>query len=132
MDFNEFMRRFAEEIDGKFSEYDDKKSVVIVPLERHRFQTVTGVMKYSERYGRHGVEFSSKVCPYEPDLDLRQFMEANNRFCHIKFVIVDGYVKVDASAFIEDMEEASLKEAIVEVARTADEWEYKITGKDEF
>ena len=59
--FNEFMERFAEEIDGQFSEYDQTKSVIIVPLEENRFQAVLGVIKYNEKFEKTGIEFSSKV-----------------------------------------------------------------------
>ena len=40
--FNEFMERHAEEIGGQFSEYDQSKSVIIVPLgSKHKFISVT-------------------------------------------------------------------------------------------
>ncbi|MCK5703506.1 MAG: hypothetical protein KAI29_20250 [Cyclobacteriaceae bacterium] len=128
--FNEFMERFAEEIDGQFSEYDQTKSVIIVPLEENRFQAVLGVIKYNEKYNKTGVEFSSKVCPFSDDIDCKQLIIENAKTCYAKFVIVDDFVKVEGSTFLETIMEEGLKEIIREVAQLADEWELKLTGLD--
>ncbi|MCK5368790.1 MAG: hypothetical protein KAQ62_09565, partial [Cyclobacteriaceae bacterium] len=72
--FNEFMERYAEEIDGQFSEYDQSKSVIIVPLDENRFQAVLGVIKYNEKFNKTGIEFSSKVCPFSDDIDCKQLV----------------------------------------------------------
>lgn len=130
MKFNAFMQKFAEEIDGQFSEYDKSKSVIIVPLEDNRFQAVLGIIKYSERYKREGVEFTSKVCELNDDVDLVGLLRENSTFCHAKFVIAENAVKVEASAFLDNVTESLLKEIILEVANAADEWEYKLTGLD--
>ena len=45
MDFVAFFRDFAQEIGGQFSEYDKDKSILVVPLEQGRFQTVIGRKK---------------------------------------------------------------------------------------
>lgn len=128
--FNEFMERHAEEIGGQFSEYDQSKSVIIVPLEENRFQAVLGVIKYNEKYNKTGIEFSSKVCPYSDDIDCKQLVIENAKTCYAKFVIVDDFVKVEGSTFLETIMEDGLKEIIREVAQLADEWELKLTGLD--
>ena len=128
--FNEFMERHAEEIGGQFSEYDQSKSVIIVPLEENRFQAVLGVIKYNEKYNKTGIEFSSKVCPYSDDIDCKQLVIENAKTCYAKFVIVDDFVKVEGSTFLETIMEEGLKEIIREVAQLADEWELKLTGLD--
>ena len=128
--FNEFMERFAEEIDGQFSEYDQTKSVIIVPLEENRFQAVLGVIKYNEKFEKTGIEFSSKVCPYSDDIDCKQLIIENAKTCYAKFVIIDDFIKVEGSTFLETIMEEGLKEIIKEVAQLADEWELKLTGLD--
>jgi hypothetical protein len=129
-DFNAFMESFAEEIGGQFSEYDKTKSVIIVPLEENRFQAVLGVMKFNDKFNKMGIEFSSKVCPYTDDIDCKQLIMENAKTCYAKFVIVDDFVKVEGSAFLENIREEGLKEIVNEVANLADEWEYKLTGLD--
>ncbi|MCG8308817.1 MAG: hypothetical protein MI975_15595 [Cytophagales bacterium] len=128
--FNEFMERFADEIGGQFSEYDQSKSVIIVPLEENRFQAVLGVTKFNEKFNKMGIEFSSKVCPYSDDIDCKQLVIENAKTCYAKFVIVDDFVKVEGSSFLETIREEGLKEIIKEVAQLADEWELKLTGLD--
>jgi hypothetical protein len=128
--FNDFMEKFADEIGGQFSEYDQSKSVIIVPLEENRFQAVLGVMKYNDKFKKLGVEFSSKVCPFSDDIDCKQLVLENAKTCYAKFVIVDDFVKVEGSTFVENVKEEGLKEIIREVAQLADEWELKLTGLD--
>jgi hypothetical protein len=128
--FNEFMEKFAEEIGGQFSEYDHSKSVIIVPLEENRFQAVLGVIKHNEKFDKMGVEFSSKVCPYSDDIDCKQLVVENAKTCYAKFVIVDDFIKVEGSTFLETTLEEGMKEIIKEVAQLADEWELKLTGLD--
>lgn len=128
--FNAFMEKFADEIGGQFSEYDQSKSVIIVPLEENRFQAVLGVVKFNEKFNKTGIEFSSKVCPYSDDIDCKQLVIENAKTCYAKFVIVDDFIKVEGSTFVETIIEDGLKEIIREVAQLADEWELKLTGLD--
>lgn len=128
--FNEFMERFADEIGGQFSEYDQSKSVIIVPLEENRFQAVLGVIKFNDKFNKTGIEFSSKVCPFSDDIDCKQLVIENAKTCYAKFVIVDEFIKVEGSTFVETIMEEGLKEIIKEVAQLADEWELKLTGLD--
>jgi hypothetical protein len=131
MDLLEFMRSFADEIGGHFSEYDKTKSVIIVPLGENRYQTVVGVLKDTEKFNnRAGIEFSSKVCAHKPDMDLADLLRENSKFCHAKFVIEDEFIKVEAASFLDNVTAELLKEIILEVANTADEWEYRTTGMD--
>ena len=128
--FNEFMRRLADEIGGQFSEYDTSKSVIIVPLQENRFQAVLGLVKYDEKFNKTGVVFSSKVCKETSDINLKELLLENAKTSAAKFVITDGYVKVEGSAFLENINENGLKEILIEVANKADEWELKLTGLD--
>lgn len=128
--FNEFMLRLADEIGGQFSEYDSSKSVIIVPLQDNRFQAVLGNVKYNEKFNKTGVEFSSKVCKYSEDIDLKEMLVENSKTCYAKFVISEGFLKVEGAAFLENINENGLKEILIEVANKADEWELKLTGLD--
>lgn len=128
--FNAFMEGYADEIKGQFSEYDQSKSVIIVPIEENRFQAVLGVIKYNEKFNKIGLEFSSKVCPFSSDIDCKQLIIENARTCYAKFVIVEDFIKVEGAAFLENIKEDGLKEIIQEVARLADEWELRLTGLD--
>lgn len=130
MDLHAFMQRYADEIDGQYSEYDDNKSIIIVPLPDERFQTVVGHVKESKRYHKTGIEFSSNVCPFKDTIDLKSLLEENANLNHARFVIVEDFVKVEASAFLESATENIIKEIIQEVANIADEYEFKLTGED--
>jgi hypothetical protein len=132
MDFNfsELMQRIADDMGGQFSEYDKYKSVVIVPLEGNRYQAVVGVLKYYEKINKTRIEFSSKVCQLSESIDLKELLMENAKTCYARFVIIDDYVRVEGSSFIESLNEGGLKEIIEEVAKMADAWELKLTGMD--
>ena len=132
MDFNfsELMEKIAEDIGGQFSEYDKYKSVIIVPLEENRYQAVVGVLKHSEKMNKTRLEFSSKVCQLSESVDLKELLMENAKTCYARFVIVDDYVRVEGSTFLESVTESGIKEIIDEVANMADAWELKLTGMD--
>ncbi|MDH5474765.1 MAG: hypothetical protein OEX22_03655 [Cyclobacteriaceae bacterium] len=130
MNLNTFMESYAQEIEGQYSEYNDTVGIIIVPLFDERFQTVFGQIKKYDRYEKEVIEFSSKVCEYEDDIDLKSLMEENTNFCHGKFAIVNDYIQVESNFFMDNVNEVTLKEAIQEVANLADEYEFKLTGAD--
>ena len=132
MDFNfsELMEKIASDIGGQFSEYDKYKSVIIVPLEENRYQAVVGVLKHSEKMNKTRIEFSSKVCQLTESVDLKELLMENAKTCYARFVIVDDYIRVEGSTFIESVTESGIKEIIDEVANMADAWELKLTGMD--
>ena len=122
--------RLADEIGGQFSEYDTTKSVIIVPLHDNRFQAVLGVLKYNEKFNKTSIEYSSKVCKFTEDIDLKELLIENSKTIYARFVITEGYLKVEGSAFLENINENGLKEILIEIANKADEWELKLTGLD--
>jgi hypothetical protein len=128
--FKGFMEKFATDIDGRYSEYDKNKSVVIVPVNDSRFQTVLGRILFFEEQDKAGVEFSSKVCEYDVSIDLTDLLEWNSRLCYARFVIREGFLKVESAAYAEHINPELLKDMIMEVARTADKWEFTLTGQD--
>jgi hypothetical protein len=130
MDLNQFMESYAHEIGGQYSEYNNTVSIVIFPLADSRFQTVYGETKHMEKYGRELIEFSSKVCALDADVDLKLLLHQNTNFCHAKFSIVNNFIQVEASLFIDSATEETVKEAMSEVANLADEYEFILTGAD--
>jgi hypothetical protein len=130
MDLNAFMQEYANEINGQYSEYDNKKSIIIVPLPDERYQTVLGHQKQNKRYDKAIIDFTSKVCPYKESIDMKQLLEENASLNYAKFVLVDDFIKVEASCFIDSATTGLLKEIIQEVANVADEYEFKLTGED--
>jgi hypothetical protein len=70
------------------------------------------------------------VCEYQKNIDLKMLMEQNANFDYSKFVLEDGYLKVEASCLTASASEAQVKEMIQEVAQLADHYEFKLTGQD--
>ena len=120
----------ADQIGGQFTDYDHIKSVIVVPLDKSRFQTVLATTQKSQVSGRDQAVFTSKVCEYKNSIDLKMLMEQNASFDYSKFVVEDGYVKVEASCLTSTTSEIQLKEMIQEVAHLADHYEFKLTGQD--
>jgi hypothetical protein len=124
------VKQYADQIGGQFTDYDHTKSVIVVPLDSSRFQTVLAISQKSPVSGRDQNIFTSKVCEFNPSLDLKMLMEQNGSFDYSKFVVEDGYLKVEASCLASSTSETQVKEMIQEVAQLADHYEYKLTGSD--
>jgi len=130
MDIRKFLQDYSQEINGEYSEYDENKSVIIVPLPDERYQAIVGKINHNETYDKETIEFSSKVCSVREDIDYTTLLKANSDFIHAKFIVDEDFLKVEAGTFSEITNEAHLKQIISEVANLADQWELKITGKD--
>lgn len=130
MDLTFTLKQYADQIGGQFTDYDHIKSVIVVPLDKSRFQTVLATTQKSQASGRDQAVFTSKVCEYKNSIDLKMLMEQNASFDYSKFVLEDGYVKVEASCLTSSTSEIQLKEMIQEVAQLADHYEFKLTGQD--
>jgi hypothetical protein len=124
------VKKYADHIGGQFTDYDQYKSVIVVPLDRSRFQTVLAVTQKSPVSGRDQAVFTSKVCEYSAAIDLKTLMEENASFDYSKFVLEDGFLKVEASCLASSTSEDQVREMIQEVAQLADHYEYKLTGQD--
>lgn len=125
------VKQYADQIGGQFTDYDHTKSVIVVPLsDSSRFQTVLAISQKSAVSGRDQAIFTSKVCELNPGIDLKMLMEQNASFDYSKFVVEDGYLKVEASCLSSSTTEVQVKEMIQEVAQLADHYEYKLTGQD--
>jgi hypothetical protein len=135
MDLQAYMQSLAEGINGSFSEYDEHTSVVVVPLEDGRYQSVKGELQTLDDGRTQVVCFSSYVCSYHENLNFRNFLSENQKLRYSKFSIHEEFVQVEASVFIEFMtvdNQDYLMNAIREIAEQADAWEHKLTGLDVF
>jgi len=130
MDIMKQVQQYAEQIGGQFTDYDNNKSVVVVPLSGSRFQTVLAMQQKSLTSGRDQAVFSSKICEFNGSLDLQDLLKQNAHFDYSKFVLEDGYLKLEASCLASSVSESQLKEMLQEVAQLADHYEFKLTGSD--
>lgn len=129
MNLMQVIQQYAEGIGGEFTDYDHKKSVIVVPLGT-RYQTVLATSQKSEISGKEQVVFTSKVCEFNPSLDLKNLLEQHSRFDFSKFIVEDGFLKVEASCLQSSTSDKQVQEMIQEVASLADQFELKITGLD--
>lgn len=132
MDFKAFSKRFAEKSNSDYREYDDRHSIFVVPLPDERFQTVVAKLVHHDKYNRDTVQVTSKVCSIDKPIDYPRVLEASKDFVHTNFIVEDGFLKVDTSIFLDYTDASLIEEMIKEVAYTADEWEFKITGQDNY
>jgi len=130
MNVMNYVQQYAEQIGGQYTDYDHSKSVVVVPITGSRFQTVLAITQTSAVSGRNHALFSSKVCEYTNSLDLKNLLEQNANFDYSKFVLEEGFLKVEASCLANTVSQDQIKEMIQEVAQLADHYELKLTGKD--
>ena len=129
MELVAYMRDLSTEIGGQFSEYDNDKSIIVVPLEQGRFQTVIGRMK-TDATKKALIEISSKICRYSHSLDLLALLKENSNLRHSKFTILDDYLKVESTTNYQGFAPELVKEMILEVAEVADHWEQRLAGVD--
>ena len=125
-----FSEEYAKEIGGEYRDYDGSQSVIIVPLKDGRFQTVTGHLKKNEEYDREMVQLKTKVCSTSNALPFEELLTESADYPYSKFIIEDDYLKVEAIAFLDVTSEEVIKEMFMEIAQHADDWEFRITGKD--
>ena len=130
MNFVSFSKQFAKEINGQYTEYDEKKSVFIVPLPDGRNQTVIAEIFHHEQYEREVIRIDSKICNLFSPIKYSEILAASTKFVHARFIAEDSFLKAESSFFMDHLNEVVIKEMILEVAQVADQWELKITGED--
>jgi hypothetical protein len=130
MDLKSLMKRYADEIGGQFTEYNDAQSIVIIPVSGNRFQTVVGNIKKNDLYNRKLITLTSKVCQVHPELEFKMLLEQTAFFNYCRFVIRENYLQIEAVASADHVLEDEIKEMIQEVANLADQYEMKLTGAD--
>jgi hypothetical protein len=130
MNFFNFVKHYAEQIGGQFTNYDASNSIIVVPVKDGRFQTVLLLLENSDVSGKQHAVVTSKVCEYVPKINLKELVEQNAGFDYSKFTIDNGHLKIVASLPTESASQDDIKLMIQEVANLADEYELKLTGKD--
>jgi hypothetical protein len=130
MELNSLMRKYADEINGQYMEYDPNHAIIIVPVSGGRAQTVLGNVRKNDLYNRKLLTISSKVCAFAPEIDLKLLLEQTAFFNYCRFVLNENYLQVEAVAAFDTISEDAVKEMIQEVANLADQFELKLTGVD--
>ena len=132
MDYQKFAKKYAAEIKGDFNEYDDSQSVIVIPLATERYQAVQGRVFRHEASGRQRLQLKSTICKADEKIDFRNLLAHSADFVYSRFIIDDGFLRIEASNFLDGLSEDRIKEMIQEAGNLADQWELKITGKDIF
>ena len=130
MNVMNFVRQYADKIGGQFTVYDQNKAVVVVPLPEGRFQTVLALARKGPNSGREQVVFISKICEFDASIDTKELLSENMNFDYGKFILDDGFLKIEASCSIASANEEQVKEMIQEIAHLADQFELRYTGAD--
>ena len=130
MNINAFLKKYADQIGGQYSAYNDEQSILIVPVSGNRFQTVIGTIKKNELYNRSLITLNSKVCDTNAGIDYRMLLEQTTYFNYCRFIIQENHLQIEAVAAMDGITEASVKEMVQEVANLADQYEMKLTGSD--
>jgi hypothetical protein len=130
MDLKAFMKKYADEIGGQFTEYDQFHSIIIVPVAGNRFQTVIGTIREKEQHNRRFIALTSKVCAIKSDLDFKKLLQDSASFNYCRFVILDNYLQMEGVTAIDSASEEVIKEVLQEVANLADQYEHKLTDSD--
>jgi hypothetical protein len=130
MDIFTVIKNYAEEIGGTFTNYDNEKGVVVVPLKDNRYQTVLAITEKSNASGKLRLHFTSKVSDSADQADAKDLLVKNSSLDYSKFMIDGDQLKVAASCLVDSSFEDEIKYMLQEVAQLADNYELKITGKD--
>ncbi|MBK7651406.1 MAG: hypothetical protein IPJ20_12660 [Flammeovirgaceae bacterium] len=130
MDLKAFMKVYADQIGGQFTEYDSTHSIIIIPVAGNRYQTVIGTVRKNELYNRSLVTLNSKVCAVNSGIDFKMLLEQTAFFNYCRFIISENYLQVEAVAPLDTLSESTLKEMLQEVANLADQYELKLTDSD--
>lgn len=128
MNLTDTMEKLALEIDGRFVEYSYENTIITIPLNKDRFQNVTGYL-ISRPQGLM-LEFMSTVCTLRPEIDHRAMLELNQELYYGKVIIHEGFLKVAAAALYDHCTEDLVRDMIMEVAYVADDLEMRIIGHD--
>lgn len=127
MELTKVIESYANSVDGKFSTYDDSKGIVIIPVTKHRFQSVIATDKKHE--SAEYIELSSKICSVEQMPE--NLFQMQSELIFGKLVIRDDLLQV--IAYVDDGMNTKLLGAVIdEVAHFADQKEKQISGQDNY
>lgn len=124
MDFKTLMQDASKLIDGTYSEYDDVTTVVIVPVDDHRFQTV-----FAHDEGGDGIKFNTKAVDPLEDLPYKEVLDDNSKHKFARLELENGILYVTARA-LPGSSPDGVARMLKDVGAVADAWEHKLTGQD--
>ncbi|MBX2969556.1 MAG: hypothetical protein KF803_09285 [Cyclobacteriaceae bacterium] len=130
MNLTSTIKNYADQIGGTFTEYDELKCIIVVPLKESRFQTVLAYTEKSKVSGKTRAVLISKVSDTINGVDTHELLKVHANFDFSKFIVEDGQLKVVATCLADSASEEEIKFMVQEVAQLADQYEYKLTGKD--
>ena len=130
MDLTAFMKKYAEQIGGQFTEYDPSHSIIIIPVSGNRFQTVIGTVRKNDLYNRSLITLNSKVCALRSGIDFKMLLEQSAYFNYCRFIISENHLQVEAVTALDTVSESTIQEMLQEVANLADQYELKLTDTD--
>lgn len=130
MDLTAFMKKYAEQIGGQFTEYDPSHSIIIIPVSGNRFQTVIGTVRKNDLYNRSLITLNSKVCAIRSGIDFKMLLEQSAYFNYCRFIISENHLQVEAVTALDAVSESTIQEMLQEVANLADQYELKLTDTD--
>jgi hypothetical protein len=130
MDLTAFMKKYADQIGGQFTEYDPSHSIIIVPVSGNRYQTVIGTIRKNELYNRSLITLNSKVCAIKDGIDFKMLLEQSAYFNYCRFIITENHLQVEAVTALDTISESTVMEMLQEVANLADQFELKLTDTD--
>jgi hypothetical protein len=130
MDLTAFMKKYADQIGGQFTEYDPSHSINIVPVSGNRYQTVIGTIRKNELYNRSLITLNSKVCAIKDSIDFKMLLEQSAYFNYCRFIITENHLQVEAVTALDTISESTVMEMLQEVANLADQYELKLTDAD--
>jgi hypothetical protein len=112
------MLQLSNTINGRFVEYTNDKSIILVPTEGNNFQVV--VSQLIEKNGATLIELFSKVGELSADRDNHQvILTINQELLHSRIVIKDCQLIVTAEILLQNCTEQLLREVILEVSAIA-------------
>jgi predicted lactoylglutathione lyase len=130
MDLTAFMKKYADQIGGQFTEYDPSHSIIIIPVSGNRFQTVIGTIRKNDLYNRSLITLNSKVCAVRAGIDFKMLLEQSAYFNYCRFIISENHLQVEAVTALDAVSESTIQEMLQEVANLADQYELKLTDTD--
>lgn len=130
MDLTAFMKKYADQIGGQFTEYDPSHSIIIVPVSGNRFQTVVGTIRKNDLYNRSLITLNSKVCAVKAGIDFKMLLEQSAYFNYCRFIITENHLQIEAVTAFDTVSESTIQEMLQEVANLADQYELKLTDTD--
>ena len=112
------MLQFSNTVNGRFVEYTNDQSILLVPIEGNNFQVV--VSRLIEKNGATLIELFSKVGELSANRDNHQvILTINQDLFHSRIVIKECQLIVTAEILLQNCTDHLLREVILEVSTIA-------------